>query len=99
MNNFKKVLKSLSDTELISISKEISDPNISNISIISQLMAKSNEEDKNLYTPNQPNIDMQFCINMILELSNRLLECDRDIKHIIKDEPIECLAAHGADEL
>lgn len=39
---FKCVLKSLSDTELVSVSSEITNPEISTESIVAQLAAKSN---------------------------------------------------------
>jgi len=39
---FKCVLKSLSDTELVSVSSEITNPEISTESIAAQLAAKSN---------------------------------------------------------
>lgn len=77
MKNFKNVLSSLSDTELIVISQEMANPDIPNSSIINQLVAKSNDVDKD-YT-SIPDIDIMFCIDLCVELGNRLLESDSKV--------------------
>jgi hypothetical protein len=98
MKNFKEVLKSLSDTELVAISKEVADPNITNDAIIGQLMSKANDPEFE-YTPD---IDIMFCIDMCIELGDRLLECDKRMSIDDKDslvEEDEYIAAHKANEL
>ena len=66
------ILKTLSDTELVAISQEITNPAVPNISIYKQLVAKENDGesiDVNDFT-NLPNL-------VITELSIRLLESDK----------------------
>ena len=66
----KNIIKTLSDTELIAISKEIIDPTIPNITIYRQLEAKRNNDITNDDDFN----DLESII--INELSLRLLEVD-----------------------
>jgi len=65
-----EILKTLSDTELIAISKELDDPTIDNQSIFNQLIAKSN------YPTDVSDFD-SLPIKLSVELGERLLESDR----------------------
>ena len=72
---FKCVLKSLSDTELVSIAKEVSNPEIKINSITSQLVAKSNSP---VVIAGKSNVVRNILTSEVLaELSFRLLESDR----------------------
>ena len=86
-----KLLKSLSDTELTSIAKELNDPNIDNISIYRQLIAKINPSEitdvsfiTDFTSQNSRavgSIDSavtNLVCKVALELSDRLLEKDKD---------------------
>ena len=72
---FKSVLKSLSDTELVSIASEISNPEIKTKFITSQLVAKSNSP---IVIIGKPNIVRNILTSELLaELSFRILEYNR----------------------
>lgn len=70
----KNIIKTLSDTELVAISKEIVDPTIPNITIYRQLMAKRNNDD--VINDNDFN-NLGFIV--INELAERLLEVDERV--------------------
>lgn len=72
----KNIIKTLSDTELISISKEIIDPTIQNITIYRQLESKRNDD---ITSDNDFN-DLESIV--ISELSTRLLEVDARLTKI-----------------
>ena len=68
------IIKTLSDTELVAISKEVINPAVANLTIYKQLMGKRNDYDDTIDTKDFTNLS-SIVIN---ELANRLLE--RDIK-------------------
>jgi hypothetical protein len=72
---FKCVLKSLSDTELVSVASEVTKPEIKTESIAAQLAAKSNSPifivEKTL-----DEVRMILTHEILAELSLRLLESD-----------------------
>jgi len=72
---FKCVLKSLSDTELVSIASELTKPEIKTKSITSQLVAKSNSPIIIVGKPSE--VRTTLVSEVLSELSFRLLECDR----------------------
>lgn len=73
---FKCVLKSLSDTELVSVASEVINPEILTESIVAQLDSKSNSpiflSDKSI-----DEIGQILTSEIITELSSRLLESDK----------------------
>ncbi len=68
----KDILKTLSDTELVAISKEVINPAVSNLTIYKQLMGKRNDYDDTIDTSDFSNLPN----TVINELTNRLLERD-----------------------
>jgi len=66
------ILKTLSDTELVAISKEVINPAVSNLTIYKQLMGKRNDYDDTIDTSDFSNLPN----TVINELTNRLLERD-----------------------
>ena len=66
------ILKTLSDTELVAISKEVINPAVSNLTIYKQLIGKRNDYDDTIDTSDFSNLPN----TVINELTNRLLERD-----------------------
>lgn len=66
----KEILITLSDTELIALSKELDDPTIDNVSIYNQLFAKSN------YPVDMSDFEY-LPTKLAVVIGERLLESDR----------------------
>ena len=74
---FKCVLKSLSDTELVSIANEISNPEIKTESISAQLAAKSNSPIL-IVEKTMDEVRVILTSETLSELSTRLIESYND---------------------
>lgn len=71
----KDILKALSDTELVAISKEMCDPNIPNQVIINQLLSKA-DIDKDKISESYD--DLLFGMDVTIELCNRLISSNME---------------------
>jgi len=69
------ILKSLSDTEIMAIAKELDNPMIPNQTILKQLMAKSNSQNPERMVEELTSPDI-LPIKVAVELSDRLRERD-----------------------
>ena len=86
----KYILKTLSDTELMALATEVSNPLISNVDILNQLMSKSNIE----FNPEDMigEVEQSFPEMLCLELSERLKVCySRDFEVSNNTELVQLL--------
>lgn len=69
-----EIIKTLSDTEVVAIAKEVIDPKVDNLTIYKQLSSKNNEDESIDVN------DFAKLTNVVInELVVRLLQRDKDI--------------------